>query len=180
MRPMTDLQMVVAVDEQGGFAKNGEIPWNYKEDWEHFKNVTKNSVCIMGRKTYEDALSRKKNPDKVKKILPGRDSYVITRQTDEAKFKGVEGIKSSVRQVMDKLPADGRNIFVLGGEKLYIEHIVWASRVFVTVVPGIHNCTRFFPVDYLANNFLIAEGREEGELKFVTYHRKVRRKTTTR
>lgn len=173
MRPMSDLQMIVCVDEQGGFAKDGKIPWNYKEDWEHFKTVTKGAICIMGRKTYEDILEKKKDPNKVKKILPNRDCYVITRETDESKFKGVAGISTSTRQILDKLPSDDpRNIFILGGEKLYIQEIVWASKVFVTVVPGIHNCTRFFPVGYLHNNFLIAEGREEGELKFITYERK--------
>jgi dihydrofolate reductase len=165
--------MIVAVDEQGGFAKDGEIPWNYKEDWEHFKTTTKDAICIMGRKTYEDILDRKPKKSKSKTLLVGRTSYIVTSNTNQDDFAGVEGIAPSVRQILDKLDSDDdRNIFVLGGEKLYIQHIVWASRVYVTVVPGIYNCTRFFPVDYLHKNFLIAGGEEKGELKFITYHRK--------
>lgn len=173
MRPMSDIQLIVATDERGGFAKDGEIPWNYKEDWEHFKAKTKGAICIMGRKTYEDILARKPKKSKSKDLLVGRTSYVITSNTNKDDFVGVEGISTSVRQIMDDLDdSDNRDVFVLGGEKLYVQQIVWASRVYLTLVPGIYNCTRYFPVEYLHKNFLIAGGEEKGELKFITYHRK--------
>ena len=179
MRNVRDLQMIVCVDEVGGFAKSGKIPWNYKEDWEHFKTVTKNAICIMGRKTYEDILSKRKNPTNIKKLLSGRACYVITSNTNADEFYGVEGISTSVRQIMDKIPDDDqRNVFILGGEKLYIQEIVWAKRVYVTVVPGNHECDRKFPVSELEKKFLIAAGDkvevDDGELYFVTYDRKVK------
>jgi dihydrofolate reductase len=169
--------MIVAVDETGGFAKDGKIPWNYKEDWDHFKKVTKNAICIMGRKTYEDILSRKKNPDNVKKLLAGRSCYVITSNTNEDDFKGVEGIAPSVRQIIDHIPSDNtQNIFILGGEKLFIQEIVWVNRIYVTVVPGEYQCDRKFPVDYIQKKFIISEGEKKevdnGELYFVKYDRK--------
>lgn len=176
MRSQHDLQMIVAVDESGGFAKKGEIPWNYKEDWDHFKAVTKGAICIMGRRTYEDILSKKKNPDKVKKLLAGRTCYVITSNPNVEDFKGVEGVSTSVRQILDKIPDENtQNIFILGGEKLYIQEIVWASRIHMTVVPGRHGCDRHFPVDYVSKKFVIAEGDkkkvDEGDLYFVRYDR---------
>lgn len=172
MRPMTDLQLIVAVDERGGFAKDGKIPWNHKEDWEHFKATTKGAVCIAGRKTYDDILSRKKDHSKVKKILPNRDTYVITSSTDESKFVGVEGTSPSIQRVLNSLPNDNRNIFILGGEKLYWQGLSWAHQIYMTVVPGIYGCDRKFPVSYVQKNFLIAEGREENGIYFITYHRK--------
>jgi dihydrofolate reductase len=167
--------MIVAVDQQGGFAKGGEIPWNYKEDWEHFKATTKGAICIMGRRTYQDIWDRKPANTKAKKTLPGRDCYVVTSNTDRDAFKGVEGIGPSLRTIVDKLPDDDRPIFILGGEKLYIQAIVWAKMVHVTLVPKVHGCDRFFPVTYLDHYFEITEGRKgEDGLLFATYSRKTR------
>lgn len=172
MRHPQELQIIVAVDEKGGFAKGGKIPWNYKVDWEHFKKVTNKSICIMGRKTYDDIIARKPKSWKGKKALNGRDVYVITNDAN-FKGKGIVGFATSVRIIMDKIPSDDdRNIFLLGGEKLYIQHIVTATRIHMTIVPGIYNCDRKFPVDYVHKNFLIAGGEKKDDLMFVTYHRK--------
>jgi dihydrofolate reductase len=166
--------MIVACDEAGGIARGGEIPWNYKEDWEHFKATTKGAACIMGRRTYQDIWDRKPANSKSKKTLVGRDTYVVTSNTNLNDFKGVEGIGTSFQTIIDKMPDGDQPIFILGGEKLYVQTIVWASKVVLTVVPGIHNCDRFFPVDYLHANFKITDGRkcEESGLMFVTYHRR--------
>lgn len=169
MRQLSELQLIAAVDHSGGIASKGEIPWNYKEDWAHFKSVTKDSICIMGRKTAEDiaARSKTKNP---KNLLPKRESYVISSQQGLA-IPGAVGVAPSLRRVVDNI-TNSKPMFILGGEKLYIQSIVWANVVHLTIVPGYHNCDRFFPITYLSKYFTILNGREEGELKFLTYKRK--------
>ena len=63
-----DVEIIVAVDEDGGFGKDGKIPWHYSEDLKHFKEVTTGHVCIMGRKTYEDMLEMRKARDAKRRI----------------------------------------------------------------------------------------------------------------
>jgi dihydrofolate reductase len=72
---MNNVNIIVAVDDAGGFGKDGKIPWHFPEDFKRFKEITKDSVCVMGRNTYEDMLemvkSRKKDPNvKIETILP--------------------------------------------------------------------------------------------------------------
>ena len=60
------------------FSKNhvigcaGKLPWHYKEDLEHFKNITMGHTLIMGRNTFES----------LPKMLVGRKIIVVTNQKD--------------------------------------------------------------------------------------------------
>lgn len=170
MRSLEDIELIVAVDENGGFAKDGEIPWSFKEDWEHFKATTKNTICVMGRKTYEDVMSRKKDPNNGKPALPNRQSYVISRTVTE--LPGTEGVFPSLRQAVDSIKDQNKRIFILGGEKLYIQSIVWARAVHMTLVPGKYQCNRKFPIDYLQKNFVVGEGKKGVDVNFLRYDRK--------
>lgn len=178
---MPSLQIIVAVDEHGGFSQNNTIPWINEpfasEDLKHFKQVTHGGACIMGRKTYHDMFDmvvarkrkRKKNSTlvKLKEILPGRESFVITKTLTE-----VEGatVAHSLRNVAETISKNA--IFVIGGERLFIEALPWVNRIYMTVVPGIHQCDRFFPVNYVMKYFKIINGKQTGDLKFLNYQRK--------
>lgn len=170
MRNMNDINIVVAVDEGGGFGKAGKIPWNEPEDLKHFKEVTKDSICIMGRRTYEDMVEMRKGKKIGKSILPGRECYVLTRDNN-ADFEGAT-IASGLRDVLDKIKdTNQKPIFVIGGEKLFIEALSWAKRVHMTVVEGDHKCDKFFPIDFLRRKFKIVSGEKKGNLTFVEYIR---------
>lgn len=170
------LNIIVAVDESAGFGKGGKIPWHYSEDMKNFRKVTNGSACIMGRKTYFDMFdmvvekkSKGKKKDKpvvIPAILPGRDSYVVSKTLTR-----VEGatVAPSLGAAVSKTKK--KTIFVLGGERLFVEALSWVNRIYMTIVPGYHDCDRFFPVQYLTKHFKIVEGRQSGELKFVTYQR---------
>lgn len=168
------ISIVVCVDEQGGFSKGGKIPWiengknKYPDDFKHFQEVTKDSVCVMGRKTYEEMVELAKiNKRKIgKSILPNRECFVLSR---DANFtpKGAtraESLRSVVQNVNTK-------VFVLGGEKLFIEALSSTKQIFMTVIKQSFGCDRFFPVHYVHTNFRIVEGRQTDDLYFVTYKR---------
>lgn len=173
---MPSLNIIVAVDELGGFGKDGKIPWHYPEDLKHFQQVTKDCACIMGRKTYEDMYSmvvaRKskgkefKTPVRIKNILPGRDNYVVTKQE---KLEGVTTV-NNIRKATILTKKD--KIFILGGERIFIEALPFVNKVYLTLVKGDFNCDRFFPVDYLTKHFKITGGEQGGHsFLFVNYER---------
>jgi len=167
MRPMA---IIVAVDESGGFGKDGKIPWHSKEDFAHFKEVTKGHPCVMGRKTYEDMLAMKKDKDNIKEILPGRQSFVVT-SNNEFEAPGatvVNGLRAAVQSLDGN---DHRPVFVLGGEKLFIEALAWTETIHMTIMDGDYDCDRFFPIKTL-EKFAIVDGKLGDGLKFVTYKRR--------
>lgn len=170
------MSMIVAVDEGGGFARGREIPWNHAEDWKHFKEKTAGSICIMGRGTYEDIAERRtKRSPNFDVLLPDRQSYVISSTLAGTVPQGASGAFASTRQVLDtiKLPqSDPREIYILGGGRLYTQHITSVRQIWMTIVPGYHDCDKYFPVSSLTKNFTIVEGRQTDDgLKFVRYVR---------
>lgn len=64
-----DICAIAAVAENGIIGKDGELPWHYPKDLEHFKYSTMNKPIIMGRKTFDSF----PNP------LPDRTHIVLTR-----------------------------------------------------------------------------------------------------
>lgn len=169
------LSLIIAVDEEGGFGREGKIPWNYPDDLKHFKKVTNGSACIMGRKTYYDMFDitierkggKKKKPVHIKEILPGRESYVLSKT-----IKEVEGaiVKPTLRSATETTKRNG--IFVIGGDKVFTEALPWVNRIYMSVIKGKYNCDKFFDVRYLTKNFKLVEGKETRNILFMTYQRK--------
>ncbi len=172
------LSMIVAVDVEGGFGKDGKIPWFFPEDLKHFQTTTKGGVCIMGRKTYSDMFemiqSKRKDPEKQidDPILKDRESYVVTSNPDfEAHgATAVKGIRAAIQSLAKN---DNREIFVIGGQQMYTEALAFTKTIYMTIVKGdAYDCDRFFPVNVLNKNFEIVEGIETDDLYFTKYIRK--------
>jgi len=172
---MPSLSIIVAVDEDGGFGKDGKIPWNIPEDMAHFKEITAGGVCIMGRKTYENMLdmtkARKKSKEEITEILPGRESFIVTSDPDY-KAQGAVAVQS-IRQAVQSLDeTDNREIFVLGGVKMFIEALSWTSTIYLTIIKGErYQCDKHFPIEILNKHYKIVDGKKTEKLYFVTYKR---------
>jgi dihydrofolate reductase len=145
------------------------------EDMAHFKETTKGAVCIMGRKTYEDmyemVMSKRKSKDNPKEILPGRESFVVTSDTKYIAI-GATPVQSIREAVQSLDETDHREIFVLGGEKMFIEALSWTRTIYLTIVKGERfQCDKFFPIEALNKHYKIVDGKETDKLYFVTYKR---------
>jgi dihydrofolate reductase len=177
---MKPLQIVVAVDERGGFAKDGKIPWNHPKDIKRFQEITKGGACVMGRSTYQDMyemlVTRKLKGEKLdskkivkfKEILPGRDSYVLSKTIKCAMGATVSrGLREAV------MATDRASIFAIGGERVFAEALPWVEKIHLTIVKGDHGCDRFFPVNILDEDFKIWKGSKASDsLLFIEYIRK--------
>ncbi len=166
--------MIVAVDHSGGYANGRDIPWSFKADWTHFKKITKGNICIMGRGTYDDIAGRRKEKSpNFEVILPGRTSYVISET--RSKVQGAT-VFPSVGQCISSLPTDDREIFILGGRRLWVQYLPKAKQIWMTIVPGQYKTNKKFPIELLTD-YEITEGYKEpvgdDELMFVKYVRKV-------
>jgi len=171
------VNIIVAVDEEGGFGKDGQIPWHFPEDLKHFQSTTKNSTCIMGRLTYlnmydmivaRKSKGDKSKPVKLKNILPNRESIVISRTMKEAEGAKVQSL---LRKAIEQAKHD--KIFIIGGDRLYTEALPWTQTIYLTVVKGRYDCDRHFPIGYVKRNFKIHSGKKlSNDLLAIKYIRK--------
>lgn len=187
------LSIIVVVDEDGGFGKSGKIPWNIPEDLAHFKDITSGGVCLMGRRTYEDiyamAIARKQKKAKeinvmgsppstnnnkktiVTPILPGRESFVITSDENYVAH-GATVSKRIINAVQSLDENDNRNIFIIGGYRMFIEGLSWTNTIYMTIVKNKRfGCDKFFPIEVINKHYKIVDGTETDKLYFLTYKR---------
>ena len=157
---MTDKIIIAAMDKENAIGKNGEIPWHYPEDMQHFRNLTKGETVIMGRKTYF-------SPPEDFRPLPERENIVLTRGNPE--------VDESVK-VMNSLEeayksAENEKVFIAGGASVYDQTLKEADEMILTRVPGTHDGDTFFP-DWDEEAWQLTERDESGDLIFQTFNRK--------
>ena len=97
---------------------DGRIPWHLSADLKFFKRTTLGQVIVMGRKTYES----------LGKPLPGRENWVVS---SAAAPEGVR-VWRSPEEILP--PADGRELFVIGGALLYAALLPRCSELLLTHV----------------------------------------------
>lgn len=166
------INIIVAVDKYGGFSNNKTIPWHYPEDFKRFRQMTTGKVCVMGHNTYKEILdmATKRQVDVSASVLPNRECYVVSKSTTS--FIGAKHAPD-LNYVMDRHNTD---IFIIGGEKLFIQALAWADNVMMTVIDRDYKCDTFFPVQALDAMFTIKSGEtvtSNGDtLYFVNYSKK--------
>lgn len=178
--PMRTINVIAAADEEFGFGKDGKIPWHYPEDFKFFKETTKDSVCIMGRKTFDDLLTYAKG----KAVLPGRQCIVLSStELDLGPRPNAMSIPAmnswvynnihratSVGNALDMSMKWNMDVYFIGGESVFESGMKLADCVYLTRIPGTHNCDRFFPFKELKEKFHLYNTRNgDNGLVFQTY-----------
>lgn len=165
--------IIVAVDQKGGFAKDGKIPWHYREDFQWFKQKTDRKHCLMGRGTYED-IARRSNNGKYSITLEARDTWNGRTPWIVSSTLLGAGVLRSPMEIEKRVPED-TEVMVLGGSEIYNQLLPFASVVHLTHIKNDYNCDKFFPVELVYNNFdlLYSEEGANPDLQFNTYIRKM-------
>lgn len=127
---MAKIKMIVAMGENRVIGKDGEIPWHYPEDLQHFKEQTMGSTIIMGRKTFE-------SPG----LLPGREIIVLTR-SEEYPDKDVK-VARDKDDALEKATND--EVWICGGQGVYDQFMDIADKIFVSEIPEEPDGDTYFP-----------------------------------
>ena len=113
---------------------------------------------LMGRKTFES----------IGKPLAGRRNLVITRT---GSFPGVELIRDLQTFDPTLYEADGKEIFIIGGAKIYGALLDRCETIYVTIVKKEYEGDAYFPE--FESQFAISETmRETPEFDIFCYHRR--------
>jgi len=125
---------VVAVDESGGIARAGKIPWFCAEDLQHFKNLTTGHIVVMGRKTFTRVL-----PNRLNCIITKSDSY----NTPDSVLTFDDPLKC-VLYCAEKYP--DKTMFVIGGAEIYKWFVLnnLLHEEYITGIPGDYKCDQFY------------------------------------
>jgi len=149
------MKAIAAMSVNRVIGVEGQIPWHLPEDLKFFKRTTLGHIILMGRKTY----------DSIGKPLPGRESWVVSRSDKE--IPGVRVI-SDLNDIVP--PADGRQIFLIGGGQLYEALLPRCEELYLTLVRREATGDAFFPS--FEDDFELAEVLEENaEMEIRRYRR---------
>jgi dihydrofolate reductase len=165
MKP--EIAAIVAMDENKGIGKDGELLWHIPEDLRHFRDLTVPYPMIMGRKTFESILTSLKKP------LPKRTNIVVSRNPGYS-YPGVE-IRPSVEEALEIACQYSREkVFVIGGAQIFAQSLPYVDKLYLTLVKGRYDADVFFP-EYPEFSKIVSEetGRSNGyEYKFLELTKK--------
>ena len=159
-----ELNIIVAVAENGVIGGANTLLWHISEDLRRFKQLTTGHPVIMGRKTFESLGS---------KPLPKRTNIVITRADRE--FEGALTAHSLEEAI--RMAGEDQEIFIMGGAQIYREALSVVDRMYITHVECDYEGDTSFPeVDYSQWKLVDVVRHERGEeyeypFEFRTYDR---------
>jgi len=128
------LAIVAAVAENGVIGDGRGMPWHLPSDLKHFRRITMGKPLLMGRKTF----------DSIGRVLPGRETIIVTRDRAFDPSRG-GGQTNSIHVAHDletalalaqaraqAMAAD--EVILAGGGNLYESLIGLAERMYLTFV----------------------------------------------
>lgn len=159
------IEMIVAVAENGVIGKDGDMPWRLPTDLQRFKQVTMGLPIIMGRRTWE-SLGR---------ALPGRLNIVISSQALALPDGAV--LVSTPAAALDAAGAAAR-VMIIGGGQIYKAFEAQADIVHLTMVHARPDGDTHFALDTpddwqeTALETVAAGDKDSADMSFVTLVRK--------
>lgn len=166
------VQMIVASTEDGGIGFEGKLPWPHNAtDFKHFREVTKGSVVVMGRRTYQEIKELKDaRGSKSVELLPDRTSVVVSTSL-ESFTNGEIVVEKCPTAAVECNYVEGRNLFVIGGKTLYTELFPYVKTLFWTIFKDPYPCDTFLPREEMLSSFVITDQKETEELYFLRCER---------
>jgi dihydrofolate reductase len=125
---------LVAASENNVIGRNNQLPWHLPNDFRYFKNKTWGMPVIMGRNTFNS----------LDNLLPGRFNIVITSQQDYNK-DGVITAHSIDEAVEKAIHTDCKEIFIIGGGKIFEQSVDIINRIYLTRVHTTLDGDTFYP-----------------------------------
>ncbi len=147
------LSLIVCFSKNHVIGCAGKLPWLYKEDLEHFKNITMGHTLIMGRNTFES----------LPKMLVGRKIIIVTNQKN-LHYDNCE-IVHSLSHAIDLANKTDKSPFICGGEQIYKEALPLVQKMYITEICKNYAGDAFFP-EFDEKKWLETERKISGELTF--------------
>jgi dihydrofolate reductase len=153
-----DAIFVVAMSINRVIGDQNKIPWHLPKDLEHFKNITRGQIVVMGNQTFS-SLGRKP--------LKSRTNIVITRKPDSSFDEDVYKFKN-FKEIENFFPYR-KEIYVIGGEQIYRLALkeITVKKIYLTIIHEYFEGDTYFPdIDLNKYKCVKAETHTENGLEF--------------
>jgi len=147
---------IAAMNRERVIGMKGKIPWHLSADLKFFKRTTLGHVVVMGRKTF-DSLGRP---------LPGRENWVVSSTA------APEGVRMWRSPEDIEPPYDGRELYVIGGARLYAALMPRCREILLTHVDIPAEGDTWFPE--FESHFDSGEVIESGHAYEIRRHRRLK------
>jgi dihydrofolate reductase len=155
--------IISAVAQNGVIGRsNGNMPWNIKEEFQHFKNTTLGFPIIMGRKTFQT----------LGKPLKGRLNIVITRDTVlKFEFDDVKKFHSLNEAIEYCRTLNTEKIFIIGGGEIYRQGINLAEEMIISFLDFEAEGDVYFP-EINEKTWKVESKEKRNQFEIVHYRRR--------
>ena len=145
------MEIIVAVDENYGIGKDGDLLAHLSPDLKRLKAMTVGNIIVMGSKTY---MSFPKRP------LPDRENLIITHHPEN--YPEIKCF-TDVDEFLEYSKTADKPIFVLGGGSVYEQLLPYCEKAHITKILHSFEADTFFP--NLDNN---PDWEKESEEEIIT------------
>lgn len=163
------LIMIAAIGKNNELGKNNGLIWSFSKDMKFFREKTKNSVIVMGGKTFNS----------LPKILPNRKHIVLSKKREFNKELNENVVVIDDKEQLIKYCKElsqEQDVFVIGGASVYAMFLPIADRMYLTRIAAEEKQADVFFPEICEDEWekVILETAEENEIKFafVQYDRK--------
>ena len=154
------LSIIVAMASNQAIGYRNALPWHLPADLAHFKALTTGHSIIMGRRTFQSLPNG---------ALPNRRNIVVS--TTISHIDGCE-VYSSLADAIDHCQTE-KEVFIIGGERLYREALPYVSTLYITHVEQLPvHADAFFPAINW-DEWEETEHKKHDGFSFSTYHRRM-------
>lgn len=127
-RNKPDVSIIVATDNRGVIAKNGNIPWRSPKDLQWFKLHTVGKTCLVGRKTFDTLPPQ---------VVINRHLKKVSREDCLPNFTPKEWVQWATEDDIVEKPFTYRlmdEIMVIGGAEIYDMFLPLTTRIYLTTI----------------------------------------------
>lgn len=153
---------IMACDPNGVIGKDGQLPWHYPEDLEHFRKTTINHIMIMGHKTF---LSLPEN------VVKSRFNIIFTRQLLRSNDENIIFVHSLEDFLSLKNLPEHKEFFVIGGSEiisLFLKNNL-INEFLLTKIKKCYVGDVFFPMELIQNwpHIVLKETKDFSICKYI-------------
>jgi dihydrofolate reductase len=149
---------IAALGKNREIGLNGKLPWNYPEEYDHFKKTVKGQYVLIGRKNFE------LNGGDIEGAMP----IVLSRNPEVQSPNAI--VFSSMEQVIEYADdMEIQKIYVIGGGEIYNLSLPYLSEFLCSVVDYDGPADTFFP-QYLSYEWEVLNS--EVHKDWTLYHMK--------
>lgn len=148
------INIIVSMAKNRVIGKKDKLLWHIREDLIRLKNLTKDQVVILGRKTYDSMVSYY---DKSGRPMPSKLYIVVTHDKKYRPARENAKTAESIEQALEiAKQTNQKEIFAIGGQSIFEQMINLADKIYLTIVDKKFEGSSYFP-DYSGFKRVISE-----------------------